>query len=55
MLKDITNVAKTRKFWTAVVGGIVTFLSILLNSPEWLSAVTLALTALGVYKNPNER
>jgi hypothetical protein len=55
MLKDIKNVTTTRKFWTALVGGLVTFASIQFNSPEWLSGVTLAATALGVYQVPNQK
>lgn len=55
MLKNITNVAKTRKFWVSVVGGAVTFLTLQFNSPDWLSTVTLALTALGVYQVPNAK
>lgn len=49
------NFVETRKFWTALAGGAVTFISIAFNSPEWLSGVTLLLTALGVYQTPNQR
>jgi hypothetical protein len=52
---QILNFAKTRKFWTALAGGVVTFLTIMFNSPEWLSSVTLLLTALGVYRAPNAK
>lgn len=54
MLKDIQNISKTRKFWTAVAGGAVTFITIAFNSPDWLSAITLFLTAMGVYHQPND-
>lgn len=53
-MQQIFKFAETRKFWTAVAGGVVTFLTIAFNSPEWLSGVTLVLTALGVYQNPNK-
>lgn len=48
-MKQIFKFAETRKFWTAVAGGVVTYITIAYNSPEWLNAVTLALTAFGVY------
>lgn len=45
---------KYNKAITAIVGGLVTFASIYFNSPEWLSGVTIALTAIGVYRAPNK-
>lgn len=45
---------KYNKLIVAVVGGAVTFCSLYFNSPEWLSGVTIALTALGVYQAPNK-
>ena len=46
---------KYNKFIVAIVGGAVTFCSLYFNSPEWLSGVTIALTALGVYTSPNKK
>lgn len=45
---------KYNKAIVAVVGGLVTFASIYFNSPDWLSGVTIALSALGVYTAPNK-
>lgn len=44
---------KYNKFIVAIVGGAVSFCSIYFNTPDWLSGVTIALTALGVYQAPN--
>jgi hypothetical protein len=55
MLNNIASFGKTRKFWVAVIGGAVTFASMAFDSPSWLSGVTIALTALGVYQAPNDR
>lgn len=54
ILKDMQDLGKTRKFWTAAAGGVVTFITVAFNSPDWLSAVTLALTSIGVYAQPND-
>lgn len=49
------QLAKYNKLIVAVVGGLVTFASLYFNSPDWLSGVTIALTALGVYQAPNKK
>lgn len=54
-MKEVLDFAKTRKFWTAVAGGLVTFATVAFDSPSWLSGVTIALTALGVYQAPNKK
>lgn len=54
-MSDVLDFARTRKFWTAVAGGLVTFLSIAFDSPTWISGLTITLTALGVYQSPNKR
>ena len=45
---------KYNKFIVAAIGGLVTFASMYFDSPSWLSGVTIALTALGVYQAPNK-
>lgn len=52
--KDLQNFGRSKKFWTAVAGGVVTFITVAFNSPDWLSGVTLALTSIGVYAQPND-
>lgn len=55
-LSDITNFAKTRKFWVALVGLFVNELVLFYaaNPPSWLTIVIALLTALGVYQVPNK-
>lgn len=48
------NLGRYAKFWTALVGFVVSLLSIYFNNAEWLPALIAFLTALGVYAVPNE-
>lgn len=50
---DITNIAKTRKFWVGLGGAIVTYLVTAFSSVEGAGLVMSILTALGVYQAPN--
>lgn len=43
------------KFIVAIVGAVVTFVTLAFNSPEWLSSVVPLLTALGVYQVKNRQ
>ncbi len=45
---------KYNKLITALVGAIVSGLSLYFNSPEWLQFVIPILTAAGVYRVPNK-
>lgn len=42
-----------RKLIVALVGAVITVLTIALDSPEWLSMIIPVLTAAGVYQVPN--
>lgn len=53
-LKDITAFATTRKFWVAVTGSVVTYLTVKYGQSAELSLLTGLLTALGVYGVNNE-
>jgi len=53
-MKDVLTFAKTRKFWVAVVGAVVTYLTVKFGQSPELSLLTGILTALGVYGTPNE-
>ena len=49
------NMQKYNKLITAVVGAVVSGLSLYFNSPDWLQLVIPMLTALGVYQVRNEQ
>ena len=55
-MREINNMGKYNKFIVAIVGGAVSGLNIYFGdtSPEWLNAVILVVTALGVYQVPNK-
>lgn len=46
--------AQTRKFWVAVVGAVVAYLTVKYGTSPELTLVTGLLTALGVYGTPNQ-
>ena len=53
--KDIfKNPGAYKKFWAAVLGGVLTLSTIYLGSPLWVPVVTQALTALGVFGVTNQ-
>lgn len=52
--KDITDLAKTRKFWVAVAGAGVTYLTAKFGTSSELTLLIGVLTALGVYGATNE-
>lgn len=47
--------ARTRKFWVSVAGTLVTFLTAVYGTPEWLTLLTGGLTSIGVYVAPNKQ
>ena len=52
--KDIVNVAKTRKFWVAMLNVVVTAVLVFLaDTPEFAPLFAL-LASLGVYQIPNK-
>lgn len=53
MFQDIVNVAKTRKFWVALAGAGVTYITIKCGNIPELTLITGVLTALGVYQAAN--
>lgn len=53
--KDVTAFARTRKFWVAVAGAVVTYLTAKYGTSNELTLLTGLLTALGVYGAPNEK
>lgn len=52
--KDIAAFTTTRKFWVAVTGSVVTYLTVKYGQSAELSLLTGLLTALGVYGVTNE-
>lgn len=54
-MKDVIDFAKTRKFWTAVAGAVVTYLAAKFGQSAELTLLTGMLTALGVYGVTNDK
>ena len=53
-MSDIFTFAKTRKFWVAVAGAVVTYLVAKYGQTSEITLLTGLLTAAGVYGTPNE-
>ena len=45
---------KYDKFIVAIVGAVVSYLVAHYGSVDWVNAIVLAVTALGVYATPNK-
>lgn len=54
-MKDLLSFAKTRKFWIAVAGAAVTYLTAKYGQSAELTLLTGLLTALGVYGVQNDK
>ena len=55
MIKDITNIAKTRKFWIGVLNAAATgVLVFVADKPEFAPVIAI-LSAFGIYRVPNAR
>lgn len=53
--KNIAKFARTRKFWTAIAGTAVTYLTVKYGQSAELTLLTGLLTALGVYGLGNDK
>lgn len=53
-MKDLLTFAKTRKFWVAVVGAVVTYITVKYGQSDELTLLTGLLTAAGVYSVENK-
>lgn len=54
-MQDILSFTKSRKFWVALAGAVVTYLTVKFGTTPELSLLTGVLTAAGVYGAPNEQ
>lgn len=53
-MKELLSFAKTRKFWTAIAGAVITYLTAKYGQSPELTLLTGLLTAAGVYGVPNK-
>lgn len=52
-LRDIRDVAKTRKFWVGMAGAVLDAVVLYLSGVPEFSPVIKALTVFGIYEIPN--
>lgn len=48
------NLTKYSKFIVAILGGVVSYLVAHYGTQDWVNAIVLTVTALGVYATPNK-
>lgn len=54
-MEDLLSFAKTRKFWVAVVGAAVAYMTLKFGTSDELTLLVSLLSAAGVYVIPNEK